>query len=100
LTPQLAPPAAMVSRDTPGWETGIGRRSRRRWEFIAEDHAQFLGRKFVHRRAAAVAVPAEVHGHDVEACGGEARREVVPHFALAVTLVEQQDAWTGFPAEK
>ena len=65
-------------------------------DFIAEDHAQCLGRKFVHRRAAAVAVPAEVHGHDVEACGGEARREVVPHFALAVTLVEQQDAWTGF----
>ena len=31
----------------------------------------------------------------MEACGGEACREVVPHFALTVALVEQQDARTG-----
>jgi hypothetical protein len=36
----------------------------------------------------------------MEVCGGEARGEVVPHFALAVALVEQQDARTGFSSRE
>jgi hypothetical protein len=67
-----------------------------RRKFFVEDHSSFLGRKFVRRRAAAVTESAEIDGHDMEACGGEAPGEVVPHFALAVALVEQKDSRTGF----
>src|SRR5580700_6307742 len=65
-------------------------------KFLIENHVRFLGCEFADGGTAAVAVAAKIDGHDAESGGGEASGEVVPDFALAVALVEQEDAWTWF----
>jgi len=64
-------------------------------EFFVEDFLDLVVGEFVERSASAFAETAEIEGEDVDAGGGEFLGEVVPDFALAIALVEEEYAGAG-----
>ena len=64
-------------------------------EFFVEDFLDLVIGEFVERGAGALAEAAEIDGEDVNAGGREFLGEVVPNFALAIALVEEEQAGAG-----
>jgi len=64
-------------------------------EFFVEEILDLVVGELIERSAGAFPEAAEIEGEDVDAGGGEFLGQVVPDFALTITLVEEEQARAG-----